>query len=117
VGLTSKDFLGYATLLALYLNKSCATQVLARKSLSLSLLLVVHIVLLQIAVGPNAISSNVAGSVCETSLDESPELGWARTFKPSGPIHKASAKASAHLAFNPKTHPCHLQGLSLPGVS
>lgn len=36
VGLTSKDFLGYATWLALYMNKSCATQVLARESLSLS---------------------------------------------------------------------------------
>jgi hypothetical protein len=76
----------------------------------------VHIVLLQIAVGPNADSSNFGWISCEALLfGQSSERGWGRNIQAIKSDHEASAKASAHLAHS-ETNPCHLQGL-LPAWS
>lgn len=115
VGLTSKDFLDDATSLTCNLNKSCATQVLARESLSLSYCFCI-LSCCRLRLAQMQILSNSAGYHCEALLWMNLQ-NWAGagTFKPSSPIHVASAKASAHLADS-ETNPCHLQGL-LPAWS
>jgi hypothetical protein len=86
--------------------------------IAFSLLLLLHIVLLQIAVGPIA-DSCFANFWLEPIAK--PIFGYpqneveAGTFKPSSPIHEASAKASAHfLIAKPILATC--RDFCLPGV-
>lgn len=116
VGLTSKDFLGYATLLACNLNKSCATQVLARESLS-SLLLLVHIVLLQIALAQMQIVLTWRDPMRSSSLWINLQNGaGAGTFKPLSPIMKPAPKRLRTLLI-PKPIRAICRDFCLPGVS
>ena len=98
VGLTSKDFLGYATLPASNLNKSCATQVLALESLSLSYSFCI-LSCCRLRMAQMQILLILAGSHCEALLWIDLQ-NWAgqEHSSPQVPIHEASAKASAHLA-------------------
>jgi len=87
--------------------------------IAFSLLLLLHIVLLQIEVGPIAdfLFANFGWiPLRSSSLDDLLNWAGAGTFKPVNSDHEASAKASAHLA-NCKTNLATDRDFCLPGVN